>query len=278
MTPPEPTRLETLRSGAVVSVWEHASARAVVVLQHGFGEHVARMATQHHQLVGHLLDHGLEVWGADLAGHGRSPGPRAVTDVRAAVDDHLEVRRRAARRGRPVLLVGHSLGGLVTAASVVSDPTNLAGVVLLGAALPAAPPRVVRRMLLAVGAVRPAAELTVLATPLTLLSGVAGHESRTRADPLMHLGALTLLTAATALDVAADVWAGLDHWTVPTLVVHGTADRHTDWRGSRRLHDAIPAADRRLIPVEGGYHELLDDVAGDSTLARLLTWLNGGLP
>ena len=127
-------RSEALGSGAVMHSWSVAAPRGVVVLQHGFAEYAERYQEQP-ALIPQLGAAGFDVIALDLWGHGRSPGRRGVTNVRLAVDDHLEVRRRAALGGVPVLLVGHSLGGLVTACSVRASPVELSGVVLLSPAL-----------------------------------------------------------------------------------------------------------------------------------------------
>ncbi len=245
-----------------------------MVLQHGFNEHAARFRTQHHQLVDHLLDHDIEVWAMDLLGHGESPGATSVTDVRAAVRDHVEVRRRAGSGGLPVILVGHSLGGLVTAGSLVADPSRATAVLLLAPALPDVPPRPVRIAALGLGRLRPGYLLRSMDTPLELLARSEGHLERTQDDPLMTLAPLTLLTGVTSLAVAATVWDGLPTWTTPTLVIHGTGDQYTAWSGSRRLVDGIAATEKSLELVPDGWHELLDDLEGDRVLAMVLGWVD----
>src|SRR5690606_26355767 len=89
-----------------------------------------RYVARYHALVPQLLRIGIDVYAFDLRGHGRSPGERAIIDVREAVHDHLAARRALHAQSLPVFLFGHSLGGLVTAASVARDPSGVRGVVL----------------------------------------------------------------------------------------------------------------------------------------------------
>jgi acylglycerol lipase len=128
---PLPPTSWTLRSGARVHVWapEHPP-RGMVVLQHGFVEYAERYVGEHHQLIAHLLGRGYEVWAMDLIGHGRSPGRRRLTNVHCGVADHVLVRERLRAKGVPIILFGHSLGGLAAAGSVAPDPSDIAGVVL----------------------------------------------------------------------------------------------------------------------------------------------------
>ncbi|RSM07023.1 hypothetical protein CEP52_005406 [Fusarium oligoseptatum] len=107
-----------LTSGASAHKWQCDSPRAILILQHGFGEYAERYVVSHSQLIPKLNTARFEVWALDLWGHGTSPGDRGIVDVEMAVKDHLEMRRRADARGLPVFLFGHSLGGLITAASV----------------------------------------------------------------------------------------------------------------------------------------------------------------
>lgn len=211
-----------LESGTVVHHWRPERPVGTVVLQHGFGEYAERYVEQYAHLVSRLLDAGLEAWALDLWGHGRSPGRRGVASVRLAVLDHLAVRRLAAASGLPVLLVGHSLGGLVTAASAARDGSGLAGVVLLAPALERPAPPVVRRVLGAVAAVAPTLPIPRRRRPVSELSTDPTVGRRARADQRMHGGQVSVLLAATALDEASFLWAALPAWRVPTLAVHGT--------------------------------------------------------
>lgn len=266
--------VHVLESGAVVHHWRRGHRTAAVVLQHGFGEYAERYVEQHARLVPRLLDEGFEVWALDLWGHGRSPGRRAVTSVRLAVLDHLEARRLAGATGRPVALLGHSLGGLVTAASAARDTDGVAGVVLLAPALQRPEPAAVRRALGAAAAVAPWVPIPRRRRPVTELSRLVEVGERAAADPAMHDGQVPVLLAATTLDEAASLWSALPEWHAPTLVLHGTEDTYTDPAASRDFIERVAGPDARLHLVDGGYHELLNDEEGDASLALVLDWLH----
>jgi acylglycerol lipase len=90
----------------------------------------------------------------------------------------------------------------------------------------------------------------------------------------MHDGQVSLLLAATALDAAGAVWATLPTWRTSTLVLHGTADTYTDLAASRDFVAGAGGPDTRLETVEGGYHELLNDVDAETVVEVLLGWLD----
>lgn len=110
---------------------------APVVLIHGYGQNRYAWHLPSRSLFCYLAHAGFDVFNLELRGHGRSRHlgahpPRQVSsfvehDVPAAID---EVQRLSG--GRPVFLVGHSLGGLVSYASAAALKEKIAGVVTLG--------------------------------------------------------------------------------------------------------------------------------------------------
>lgn len=266
--------MTVLPSGAQVHEWTpDRSPRAVIQLQHGFAEHAHRYVGEYHRLIPRLLERGYAVRAMDLIGHGHSPGPRRLTDIRHAVADHVRVRVMS-DPGLPVVLFGHSLGGLVTAGSVAAQPRHLAGVVLSAPVLvpPVAAP--VRMAALLLGRSLPRVGLPGRTGSLDQLTRRPEVVERAARDPLMHPGRVPLLLGATALDVSARVWAYAPHWQAPCLVVHGTADTATDPEQSRRLVDALGTGDKQLHLIDGGYHELLHDLPADEVLDLVLTWID----
>jgi acylglycerol lipase len=243
----------------------------LAVVQHGYGEYADRFVEQHGRLIPRLVEAGLEVWAMDLWGHGESPGARGVTHVGLAVRDHLEMRRAARDRGLPVVAIGHSLGGLVTAGSVSSDPAGLAGVVLSGAALPAEP-RAVRRLLGAMARVAPAMPIPARRSPLSGLSRDPQVVERASGDPRMVHRQVPVVLAATAIDISNGVRDRADSWSVPTLIQHGSADVYTDPAGSRDLFDHIVAPDKTWREVPDGLHELFHDHGREEIVADTVAW------
>ena len=96
---------------------------------------------------------------------------------------------------------------------------------------------------------------------------------RAASDPLMFGGQVPVLTAATALDQAELLWAGLGEWHVPTLVLHGTADTYTDPAGSTDFVAGIASEDKTLHLVDGAFHELLNDACAAEVAGLVMSWL-----
>jgi polyhydroxyalkanoate synthase subunit PhaC len=112
-------------------------SRAAVLLVHGFGQNRYAWHLPSRSLANHLAREGFDVYNLDLRGHGRSRalGGRRSRGVFDYVDEDLpaaieEVRRHAGER--PIFLMGHSLGGLISYAAAPSLNGAVAGIVTIG--------------------------------------------------------------------------------------------------------------------------------------------------
>ena len=130
------------------------AARATVLIVHGLGEHAGR----HAALARRLNAWGYAVRGYDHFGHGQSDGPRgALTSDTRLLDDLaalVDATRARQPAGQPLILLGHSMGGLVAArfvalrlravdALVLSSPALDAGLDAVQKCLVATLPRIV---------------------------------------------------------------------------------------------------------------------------------------
>ena len=111
-----------------------AAARAVLINVHGIGDH----SGLYPMLPEHFVPRGWVVHAFDLRGNGRSPGKRGHIDrwsrLRDDLDRFLNVVR-AEERGRPLFLLGNSLGGLVVLDYALHHAKGLNGVIAVAAPL-----------------------------------------------------------------------------------------------------------------------------------------------
>ncbi len=256
--------------------WPAADARANILLAHGFAEYAERYVAHYHQLIPKLNALGFNVYAFDLAGHGRSAGARGVTDMRTAVADHIAARRALNASGEPLFLFGHSLGGLVTAASVAQNKDDVAGVVLSAPALSISAPAHLRAIAGVVSIFAPSARLVPPLDPEGL-SRIPEEVAAYRSDPMISDTRVPAKTGATAIDVAEAAWPLYRKWTTPVLVLHGEQDRATDPEGSKRFTALAPAPDKHLILYQQGRHELLNDLERDEVMRTISEWLSDRL-
>jgi acylglycerol lipase len=245
--------------------------RAVVVLVHGLCEHGGR----YHHVAGRLVADGYAVHALDHRGHGRSEGPRALIDRmgNAIADLHALVEATAsAHSSVPVVMLGHSMGGLVAVCFALAHPQRLSGLILSAplAALEAASPatRLAARVL---SALTP--RLGVIGIDSALISRDPEVVRAYAADPLVFHGKLPARTVFELERAVRSLPSRVHAITVPTLIMYGSADRLCPPAGSLGLHDCIGAQDRTLKVYDGLYHEIFNEPEQEGVLEDVCTWL-----
>lgn len=243
--------------------------RGSVLLSHGFGEHFGR----YEGFVADLNNAGFDAYGFDFTGHGTSPGIRAQVDVGALILENLRARKQVMEVARTdsLNLFGHSMGGLITLASTLLQPTHLSSVAVTGPALRPLPP--VSPLLAKVGlaATKLAPGLPSVALDDTLLSKDPAVTEAYRADPLVFQGKVPLKTGASMVLQGDEVIRNASMLSVPTLIMHGDEDGLANLAGSEKFEVAA-GQNVELIAVEGGYHELLNEPEADEYSAKIIDW------
>ena len=245
--------------------------RGVVVIHHGLADHSDRYAG----FAERLVRAGYAVWALDMRGHGRSSGARVQID---RIDDLLDdldafvALVRAREPGRPIVLYGHSVGGLATALYAIERHPDVAGVVLAAPGIAFDAPAIQAAVIRLVAPLAP--DAPVLAVPHDQFSGDPAVVAEMDRDPLISQRNGPARTARAAIDGVARVWAHPEALTAPLLIVHGRADRVTAPSGSRDLVARAGNPDRTLRLYDGLHHDVLHDPGGDRVAGDILAWLD----
>ena len=242
--------------------WAH------VLLVHGLGEHSGRYEHVGDQLTGA----GLDVTAYDHRGMGGSGGRRGDVVHWSQLHDDLGARLgaiQAAAHGRPVVLYGHSLGGLIVAGYLLTNRSKPDLVVLTSPALDSTIPGWKRRFANVAARVRPTATLANDIDGATL-SRDPSVAAKTVDDPLC-VKVSTVRFGAEGFAEQARVRAlARGGFGVPTLVFHGLDDGLVPAQASELLDDA-PLVERRTFP--GLRHELHNEPEGPEVLDAIVAWL-----
>ncbi len=242
---------------------------ASVLLVHGIAEHCGR----YEHVGGQLARAGLEVAGYDQRGFGGSGGRRGWLDRWSRNHDDLEDRLDAMRRspgGRPVVIYGHSLGGLISLGYVVADPPRPLpdALVLSAPALDSTIPGWKRAVARLLGMIAPTVALKNDFDG-ALLSRDPTVGERYLADPL-NQHTTTTRFGAEALREQARVRRALTRLALPTLVYHGESDGLVPTGASEPLA-GLPGVTRRTYP--GLRHESHNEPDGPRVVADVIAWL-----
>lgn len=273
----------TLRDGLNLAIYDwplssRQRPRAVVLIVHGLGEHAWRYDT----VANRLNEWGFWVRAYDQRGHGESGGERGVLPYDdALLDDLAEVlddtrRHHAEPWSCPLILMGHSMGGLVASTFVQRAMAPVDGLVLSSPALATG---IGAMMLKVIGL------LYRFAPNLALSNGLdaskISHSDATveayKKDRLVH-DRITARLASFIDGNGPRVLAAAAKWMVPTLLMYAGADKLVVPAGSRNFASAAPA---RLVTSKcfpDLYHEIFNETDPSPVYAALQAWLDQQAP
>jgi len=250
------------------------SGKASIVIVHGQGEHSGR----YEYTANALNARGFDIYTGDLPGQGRSGGLRGhvdrYDDYLAAVDGWVrEARDRS--EGRPLFLLGHSVGGLVVTRYLQTAPDTsfLSGVVLSSPAYRVRYP--IPRWKEALGL-----RLDKVLPRLRMPSGLEKQRTTkneeiaqaTAQDPLMeYLVSIRLFNEMLRAQVAAIAEA--DRIRLPLLLLHGGADEIIDPQQSLEFGRRLGSTDKDVRLLPGLHHEILNEPERDDVIREIADWL-----
>jgi acylglycerol lipase len=252
----------------LVRRWSAASDRwAQMLLVHGLAEHSGR----YERTGGLLAQAGIDVTAFDLRGHGGSGGRRG--DVEAWTDylDDIAVRLEAVRaeaEGRPVVLFGHSYGGLICTDYVLSGRPVPDLLALSAPALDDGLPRWQHVLVPLIARIWPTLAFKNAWGP-DVLSRDPEVGRLARLDPGCPDQTTTRL-GAFGFAAQERVRATLSKLAVPALVFHGSADRLVPPTATQAF-EGLPGVTRRVYP--GLRHETLNEPEGPQVVADVIAWL-----
>jgi alpha-beta hydrolase superfamily lysophospholipase len=234
---------------------------ASYVFLHGFGEH----SGLYQRFAVALNDARIDLWALDQIGHGHTGGERGLVE---SIDHLVENGRRLTEIVRtdlpaiPIVLAGHSLGGVTAALTVARDPEPFAGAVLSGTPLSALP-----WVTELAGANQ--AELSLDAADL---SSDPWYLDALQNDPLAFTSAHVARTLGGTLPPA---WEELDYTLeridLPILLVHGGADPIAPVADARAWTSRLRQGE--LAEFEGAKHDVLNESAYAAVAERIIEFV-----
>jgi alpha-beta hydrolase superfamily lysophospholipase len=255
--------------------FREGAPRDVIAISHGYAEHGGRYAN----LVERLVPLGFAVYALDHRGHGKSGGKRALVDRMDNVieDFHAFVGEvRARHGGKPIKLVGHSMGGNVAFGYALRWPEDLSGLALSGPLIGGGVPAVQRVVLSVLSAVTPNAGM--IALPAEAVSRDPAVVKAYVDDPLVTKGKVAARTAHEMFKSVADYRDRAPSMKVPVLIQHGEADALVPLAGVLPVAASIGAPDKTVITYPGLYHEIFNEPEKDNVIGDLITWLEAHPP
>lgn len=241
-------------------------ARGTLVLVHGALEHGA----YYEHVAARFVSWGWNAVVPDLRGLGQSGGPRMhVTDFEQYLSDLDRVLDDTAGSA-PVLLLGHSMGGLIAIRYAQTRPHRVQGLILSAPLIKVALP--INPIVLFLGW-----QLSRILPRFKFRTGIRSHHlsrneeflARRREDPLVR-GKITAgwFRASEAAMKAAQAHIG--KFPGPILLLQGMADAVTNAQAALEWGERAGAEIHRL---PGQLHALLQEPEREQTLSLIKAWI-----
>ena len=267
----EPEQIDLAGTAGRVTVWHWAGGapQFVCVISHGYGEHARR----YDHVVERLLAAGAEVYAPDHQGHGRSEGARVLIET---FDDYARdldavIRLAAdAHPGLPLVLIGHSLGGAISARYVQREGVGaLAALVLSGPFIGGNP------ALMGLVDFDPIPDVPI--DPEGLSRDPATGQAYLDDEYVYHGPFLrdTLL----AIDVALkDIADGPDVGTLPTIWLHGEDDPIAPYPLAAAALPRLIGERGERTSYPGARHEIFNEINRDEVIGDVIGFLGKHVP
>ena len=252
-------------------VWPDQTIKGTVIIVHGLGEHAFRYV----HVAQFFNEQGYHVRAYDQYGHGESGGSRGrIPSEMRLVDDLADVVDDTQRNMRPVqklILLGHSMGGVVVGSFVRQQMRPVDAIVLSSPALDPGL-NAIQKLLLST--------LPRFAPNLRVDNGLKVDKiSRDpivvqayQSDAFVHRKVSGRLARFIA-EEGARIIAAAPQWTTPTLLMYAGADALVSPAGSRAFAQAAPASCVQSHCFEPMYHEIFNDPEREQVFAKLSDWL-----
>ena len=251
------------------------TARGVVLILHGLGEHGGR----YRHLVSSLQNSGYIVYAHDHQGFGRSGGARCfVQGFHDYLSDITQVVSMARQRdpGLPCCLYGHSMGGLLGLLHLMEAPGTVDLAII---ASPSLQPhelspvnRVLKRLLVLLHRIHPT--LTFQQRGNLDVISRDWEEVQLAMQDALGVPKRSARWVVEFFETMQEVRHRAGEIRLPIFMMQGMADAVVMPAAAQEFFAKISSDDKSLRLYEGYYHELHNDLGRERPIGAVLDWLN----
>lgn len=250
------------------------AVKAVIILQHGLGEHSGR----YRHVAEFFAQHGIALLANDRSGHGKSGCKRGhIHKYEYVFDDISKLHHEATVRypDKPVFLYGHSMGGGIVLNYLIRHPKNgLKGAIVTGPLiLPAFQPS---RIIVGLGKLMRGIFPGFVQNNQVDANKISRDPQVVKTyqqDPLVH-DRISAETGVTMLEWGKYILENGKEISIPLLAMHGSADQLTSPKATQ---DFVRQAKGNITLKiwDGLWHEIHNEPEQLQVLLEIYKWIEG---
>ncbi len=246
--------------------------KGIVIILHGYGEHSGRYV----HVLQAFADAGFAAYAPDHRGHGRSQKVFADIEGSALVREDVHILTQLARQespGLPVVLVGHSMGGMFALYQLLEHQQDYSAVILSGpmVMMPEGINPFIKALAGLVASVLP--NLPVQDVDLSEVTRNMELREEDKKDPLQYHGKVRARTGSQLLKAQAEVNRRMSEVTLPLLVMHGGDDKVISTAAAEYVYDRCGSSDKTFKHWPGLYHEIFNEPEREEVFNFMFSWL-----
>lgn len=250
------------------------TAKAILVLVHGLGEHVRR----YDHVAETCIARNIAMVGIDQRGFGSTQGkPGVIGSAAALMSDitGLIEKTRQAHPGVPVFLYGHSMGALEVLYYALSEKPELAGVIATSPPISTDTMSKTQITLIKL--------LSGILPNLTIPNGLKVSDlsrdqqvvAAYQADPLVH-DKVSVALGKFMYEGARYVQQHAAEWKLPLYLAHGSADAICPIGGTKEFFAKL-SGDVTFKVWDGLFHETHNEPEKEQVITTMLDWVESHL-
>ncbi len=248
------------------------SPKAVLIIVHGLAEYCER----YDYVVEKINRKNISVYRYDLRGHGKSGGQKGwVESYESYIKDLQEVVKLAKEENKniPLFILGHSMGGFITAGYGIKYKNDVSGLILSAAALerPDSAKGINGALIKTFNKIYPGYKMK---------NDLGKHVSRDKEvvekyikDPLVLKKISIKLYYEFLISGMNWIEDNIKKFDNSCLVLHGKEDKIINYKSSIRFKDKINSDDKNIIIYDNLYHEILNEMEKDEVIQDVISWI-----
>ena len=270
----ESTRITVDGLKLLARIWEpdETPPKAAVCLVHGIGEHSGR----YEHVARAFANAGYAMSAFDWRGHGKSEGPRGHLPSELAITDEIDSLLEFTRihvPDLPLILYGHSLGGILVLYYSLKQKPDIKGVIATGtgfhSSLEEQPLKILAARIL--GSLFPNVSI-----PSGLdVNAISRDKKVVQAyleDPLIH-DRMTLGFGKIMLEIISWTLGHANEFSLPLLLMHGKSDTIAYPSSSTDFASRV-RENCELVIWDEGFHELHNDLIKEEVFETMIKWMD----
>lgn len=247
--------------------------KAVLLINHGFAEHSSR----YDYVAQKFNDANYSVYRYDLRAHGRTKSELGhIESFQDFIDDANEMVNLIKKENKniPVFMLGHSMGGLITALYGIKYPESITGQIFSGAALGYLPSvEGIKKYLFLI--LNTFLKKTKINNPIddSLCSVQEVFYDYINDDLVLKEATINfyvefLIKAVRSLNL------GIRDYRYPCFLTHGEMDKVVPRKHSVNFYNNISSTDKEIKIYDNLYHEILNERERDQIIKDMVQWMN----